>query len=173
MFDNFCNFIFYLEMSSFKKQIDAAECFSGSSVTSKELEDRDDDFQENDTEHRPPTSHPQITHAACGHLNCFGMTRCIEAFEAEKQCIYCNMKKSLCECGDLGPVTSPSTSLELSSTNSSTSVQDSSTDSSVVIVKEILQIDGGNSSRSDSLKSEDDGHLQSTSNVKSQGKKII
>lgn len=147
-------------MSSFKKQIDAVECFSGSSVTSNELEDRDDDFQENDTEHRPPTSHPQITHAACGHLNCFGMTRCIEAFEAEKKCKYCNMKESLCECGDLGPVTSPSTTIELSSTNSSTSVQVSSTDSSVVIVKEILQIDGGNSIGSDSLKSEDGRRLR-------------
>ena len=142
-------------MSSFNKRIDVVECFSGSSVTSNELEDRNDDFQEDDTERQPPTSHPQITRTVCGHLNCFGMTRCIEAFEAEKQCKYCNMKESLCECGDLGPVTSPSTTVELSSVNSSTSVKVSSTDSSIVFFKEIIQIDGGNSSSSDSIESED------------------
>ena len=145
-------------MSSFNKRIDVDEvqCFSGSSVTSNELQDRDDDFQEDDTERQgEETQSDRDGGATCGHLNCFGMDRCIEAFELEKPCLYCNVKKSLCECGDLGPVTSPSTTIELSSTNSSTTVEVSSTNSSVVIIQDITQIDGANSNSSNSLKSED------------------
>ena len=122
-------------MSSIPTQtdVDELELLSGSSVTSNELPE--DDFSEYEE-----------------HDDCVGMDRCIEG---EKQCVYCNNKKSLCQCGDLGTVTSPSTTVELSSTNSSKTVELSSTNSSVEVIRDIIQIDGTNSNSSDSLKSED------------------
>ena len=137
---------------------DDLELLSGSSVTSNELQDRDDDFEEDDDEQQvEETESDSSCGTTCGHLNCYGMDRCIEAFELEKQCKFCNVKKSLCECGDLGPVTSPSSTITLSSTNSFTTVEVSSTNSSVVIIQDITQIDGANSNSSDSLNSENGG----------------
>ena len=135
-------------------QDDEVNWYSGSSVTSNKLPDvegLDDEFSEAAMEEEDVQS-DEVSDDVCGHADCQGMNCCIES---ELQCKYCNCKSSKCEC-DMGPVTSPSTTIEISST-----------DSSVVTLEGVIQIDGANSNSNSLSSSKESVEIYDTESFRS------